>query len=132
MTDVFRLCYIVGDWAYFTTQALTEQWGDDWNDAPYEHNAGRPYEWRDDGEPWEILKVAFEGRFYRPCDGTINSAWAVRDINAGAVPWLEAWGDDGPGSTLMAGATYDEFVEFVERHGGTVYVEWNSVRERGG
>lgn len=38
------LCYVDGPWAYFTTQPLAKQWGDDWNDAPYEHNAGEPYE----------------------------------------------------------------------------------------
>lgn len=25
------LCYVEGCWAYFTTQALKDQWGDDWN-----------------------------------------------------------------------------------------------------
>ncbi len=38
-----RLCYVEGSWAYFTTQELKNQWGDDWNDTPYEHNAGDPY-----------------------------------------------------------------------------------------
>jgi hypothetical protein len=41
------LCYIEGCWAYFTTQPLDKQWGDDWDDAPYEHNAGTPYEWHE-------------------------------------------------------------------------------------
>lgn len=39
------LCYVKGDAAYFTTRRLGEQWGDDWSDAPYEHNSGEPYEW---------------------------------------------------------------------------------------
>ncbi len=38
-----RLCYVTGNCAYFTTQPLEKQWGDDWNDAPYESNAGSPY-----------------------------------------------------------------------------------------
>lgn len=38
------LCYVRSPWAYFTTRPLFEQWGDDWNDAPYEHNAGEPYD----------------------------------------------------------------------------------------
>lgn len=45
-----RLCYVDGLdtlTAFFTTRPLAEQWGDDWNDAPYEHNAGRPYRWRE-------------------------------------------------------------------------------------
>jgi len=28
---------------YYTTNSLDKQWGDDWNDSPYEHNAGTPY-----------------------------------------------------------------------------------------
>lgn len=39
----YVLCYVDGPWAYFTTQPLEDQWGDDWDDAPYEHNAGEPY-----------------------------------------------------------------------------------------
>ena len=27
-----RLCYIEGNAAFFTTQPVHEQWGDDWND----------------------------------------------------------------------------------------------------
>lgn len=51
--DAFRLCYVDKERdgatiAYFTTQPLAEAWGDDWDDAPYEHNAGTPYEWRPD------------------------------------------------------------------------------------
>ena len=37
------LCYVDGAFAYFTTRPLAEQWGDDWDDAPYEHNAETPY-----------------------------------------------------------------------------------------
>lgn len=37
------LCYVDDKFAYFTTQELAKQWGDDWDDAPYEHNAGEPY-----------------------------------------------------------------------------------------
>lgn len=66
----FKLCYIEssgsGGTAYFTTNDLDRQWGDDWNDAPYEHNAGSPYEWLeymgDRGiAKYEIRKVDFSG-----------------------------------------------------------------------
>lgn len=47
------LCYIDGPWAYFTTQNLHKQWGDDWDDRPYECNAGSPYGpcWHNDPGP---------------------------------------------------------------------------------
>jgi hypothetical protein len=50
MSNTPRLCYVDRPWAYFTTQPITKQWGDDWDDAPYEHNAGTPYEpcWHND------------------------------------------------------------------------------------
>ena len=53
------LCYIdqMGR-AYFTTQALSKQWGDDWNDAPYEHNAETPYDDRENPPRWKITVVA--------------------------------------------------------------------------
>ena len=37
------LCYVDKPWAYFTTQKLEDQWGDDWEDIPYQHNAEEPY-----------------------------------------------------------------------------------------
>jgi hypothetical protein len=37
------LCYVKESSAWFTTRPLGEQRGDDWEDAPYEHNASEPY-----------------------------------------------------------------------------------------
>lgn len=30
-TEELRLCYVSRPWAYFTTQSLDKQWGDDWD-----------------------------------------------------------------------------------------------------
>ena len=38
-----KLCYCANNIMYFTSD-MTAQWGDDWDDRPYEHNAGSPYE----------------------------------------------------------------------------------------
>jgi len=111
------LCYVDGSTAYFTTQDLSGQWGDDWNGRPYEHNAERPYgpcwhnepkhvverggklctddccklDWNEDGTPkWKIIKVHWEGPFATPAErNNDNSPFSVEDINAGATPWLE-------------------------------------------
>ena len=40
---MYKLCYVSNGVLYFTNKELSEQWGDDWNDHPYEHNAGEPY-----------------------------------------------------------------------------------------
>ena len=50
------LCYVRGAWAYFTTQPLEDQWGDDWDDAPYEHNAGSPYEFSESDGKWCVCR----------------------------------------------------------------------------
>ena len=136
-----RLCYIDGPWAYFTTQDLESQWGDDWNDAPYEHNAGTPYEWREERydlderrmvpnrEPrWEIVRVAFDAagletpaELYGP-----NSPYSVEQINAQAHAWLT---EPGYGTrprvftpVVWAGCTLTEFIELIESARGSVYL----------
>ena len=88
-------------WAYFTPpEKFDEQWGDDWDDAPYEHNAGGPYDEdfieKEDGTydriPYEIVIVGFAFPEFMwvklPKDyGCGNSPFCVRDINRGAVAW---------------------------------------------
>lgn len=91
--------------AYFTPLALEEQWGDDWDDAPYEHNAGAPYDHvhneKGEWEEYEMLEVLFylpkhswDIKF--PSDyGCGNSPFCVKDINAGAVAWIYYRGKEG-------------------------------------
>lgn len=135
------LCYAEEGWAWFTTKPLMDQWGDDWNDAPYEHNAGRPYapcwhredggecdcdickrDWHADGTPkWRVIRVGWTGDLVLPAHDHMNSPWSVEDINAHAVPWLACppWCDHGV--RIYAGATLEEFVGLVQRASGAVY-----------
>lgn len=124
-----KLCYIRDCWAYFTTQNISQQWGDDWDDAPYEHNAETPYEYTKHDKarglaPWIIIKVAFDGDFDQPCSNRFNSCWCVRDINKGKVPWLTS-----PSyvynkiEDIYAGATLDQFCERIKHGGGEVYMK---------
>ena len=122
------LCYVDAPWAYFTTQKLSEQWGDDWNDAPYEHNAGTPYGYSDHDKkegraPWEIVKVAFDGDFETPREGHYNSPWSVEQINAGAVAWLRTsrWRSGKP-VIIPAGVTLARFCELIRDGGGLVFL----------
>jgi hypothetical protein len=138
------LCYVDGRFAYFTTKPLDEQWGDDWDDAPYEHNAGTPYgpcwhryrekcdcelckrDWNEDGTPkFEITKIAFESDHETPAeraDG--NSTYSVKDINSGAVAWLSRsrWAANPVVPPIPAGVTVPEFIRLIEASGGTVYL----------
>ena len=121
-----RLCYVSGGVAFFTTRALDKQWGDDWDDAPYEHNAGEPYlPHGDTDEAWEIHRLHFDGDFSEPRDRRGvrgNSPWSVQDINAGVTAWL-VWGEyrREPSKPLHAGATVAEFIAYIQENGGTVY-----------
>ena len=122
MIDKAVLCYVENNFAYFTTKELSDQWGDDWNDAPYEHNAGSPYGPHKDDEPWEILKVAFDGDFETPADiAGHNSSYSVEMINKGAISWLtQRWSETKV--SIPAGTTLKQFIELVEKGNGTVYI----------
>ena len=129
----FRLCYVDGAWAYFTTQPLDKQWGDDWNDAPYEYNAGTPYEYgehdRKQGrDPWELCKCAFDGYWDTPETehfnnpySHFNSPYSVEAINGGAIAWLRQT-HRGININIPAGTTLDEFIRLIELGGGRVYL----------
>lgn len=115
------LCYVDLPWVYFTNCPLSEQWGDDWNDVPYEHNAGDPYE----REPYDITKVAIDGwSWQQPCEGHYNSPYSVQDINAGAVAWLRDPYEKPP-VEIPAGTTLKHFMAIMKVHGTSVFTEVN-------
>lgn len=61
-------------------------WGDDWNDAPYEHNAGRVYEEYIQG----YVEFAFPLKYdvCEACDGYFNSPFSKEDmINKNTVSY---------------------------------------------
>ena len=117
------LCFVQEPWAFFTTQQVLDQWGDGWSIDPYECNAGHPYEWcrpPEGVEPWEIVKLAWEGPFTTPDHGWHNSPYSVHAINRGLIPWLVS--DKGnSGSYIKAGATIEEFRIAIESCGGVIY-----------
>lgn len=135
MEDNAVLCYVSGCWAYFTTKPLQDQWGDDWNDAPYQHNAGSPYRWRDGyTEPrYELYEAAWFGPFTTP-EETTEDYLSVEDINAGKFPWLTPAHDllMGIGKTglpINAGVTWTEFQRLMRFAGGVCYVHDPTVIE---
>jgi hypothetical protein len=122
----FRLCYVDENLMYFTDN-FQHQWGDDWNDRPYEHNAEPPYGLEDD-EPLRdgyghIRLIAFESFWYirHPCDGHLNSPYSVDDINKGAIAWLYSEQVGG----LMAGSTMDEAIEWCRKG----KIKWGELTE---
>ena len=118
---VYKLCYIEGNKAYFTNN-WKKQWGDDWDDAPYEHNAGTPYHsYYENGKEIPILlkEIYFEiPKYYKlPDDGYSNSPFSVQDINNHRVPWLTI-----NNQYIFAGTSYTNFVKQIFELGGTIYV----------
>lgn len=123
MKNIYRLCLVLDNIMYFTDD-FSNCWGDDFNDSPYEHNCGTPYEYNNEWTPEEnrryghthIRVFAFESdwRVHRPCDDyAYNSPYSVEDINIGATAWLfcvEAGG-------LMAGATIKETKVWMKKAG---------------
>jgi len=122
MTQViFYLCYIEDNWAYFTTAKADVQWGDDWDDAPYECNAGTPYEWNENDKvrdipKWEIRKIAFDGPLELP-----HKSLSVQQITMGAAPWLSTPEWCNQQVHIPARSTYENFCELVKKAGGNVY-----------
>lgn len=127
----FKLCFVKGDYAWFTTQDLSKQWGDDWDDAPYESNAGEPYNGA--GRGWDTLSVFFTGAFSRPHSRLLNSPWSVKQINNGAVAWLYTDPPRGtPPINIFAGITLPRFIELVRQSGGEVYLtleQWQELEQ---
>lgn len=114
-----RLCFVDGNGlCYFTSLPLTgpeRQWGDDWNDAPYEHNAGPPY------GPGIVTVYVQHYPWDRPGSGRLNSGWSVEAINSGEVAWLIP--QHGAGRPcVMAGTTLEEFVAIMLKGGAKVFL----------
>ena len=117
-------------YAYFTPVPLNKQWGDDWDDVPYEYNAEIPYDdvydENDERTEIEIVRVPF----YIPYDdgwdirfpkdwGGDNSPFCVRDINACAVAWIFCHGGHRKSNTdsvaIHAGCSPSEFLEKINK-----------------
>jgi hypothetical protein len=127
------LCYVRGSCAWFTTAPIKtspgsthRQWGDDWDDAPYEHNAGEPYEYhpvQKAAEPYSLTRVYFEGDFLQPHEYWTNSPYSVISINEGAVAWLRPASTSEGGVYIQAGTPLSEFKRLVRKAGGSIFVE---------
>ena len=76
------------EWTSYRPEASTSYYGDDWDDCPYEHNAGPVYEWFEKGEPL-IIHFPFDYCVFEPCDGEqYNSRWCKNDMIDRKVPCL--------------------------------------------
>lgn len=131
MKKQYKLCYVEGQKAWFTDN-FEKQWGDDWNDKPYECNAGEPYDsWSELIEdnkdvlkrkykhhPIELKTLYFETHDWaeqKPCD---MGRFSVEDINKGTVAWVHT-----DKFNILAGTEMEEFIKIIKENGGKIYME---------
>lgn len=77
-----------------------KQWGDDWDDTPYEHNAGEVYANFVTG--YVDISYPFDCLVLEPCSGAWNSCWSKKDMMERKVPCIivvpkdkiDGWSDD--------------------------------------
>jgi len=122
----YKLCYVkrLDDeritMLWFSKLDVSMVCGDDWNDAPYECNAGEPYE---DGN--DYVRIIVEDLDYLhgrsiivPCDEYLNSPYSVLDINnRKVVPWVIAE-DDEKKVEFYAGASLERVINLLGAYNG--------------
>lgn len=66
--------------------SLENWYGDDWNDYPYECNAGTVYDQFIVG--YKDIAFPFDVNVLEPSDGAYNSGWCKDDMKARTVPCI--------------------------------------------
>lgn len=69
---------------YVGSDNCEDYWGDDWNDTPYEHNAGSVYDRYVMG--YFIKTFDFDDVVMEPCSGVSNSKYSKEDMKNRKVP----------------------------------------------
>ena len=69
---------------YLGKKSLKKYYGDDWNDAPYEHNAGQVYD--DYVLAFYDVFFDFNDVVLEPCDGTQNTWFSKEDFQKRKSP----------------------------------------------
>ena len=121
----YKLCFIKDCWAYFTLKPVSgpeKQWGDDWNDVPYDCNASPPY----GDSPEDIVKLAFESELDTPSDHQYGCPYSAENINNGVVPWLCDYYGENKDTKIMAGCSIEDFITVILAQGGEIYMKVHS------
>ena len=71
---------------YLGADDLKTWWGDDWDDAPYEHNAGRVYEEYIAG--YKDVCLEWDKESFDPSTNYSNSPYTKEDMVARKVPCI--------------------------------------------
>lgn len=120
-----RLCFANNGMLYFTEKKLENQWGDGWDDYPYQLSAGLPYE--DDNNQIQCIYVKPGPRcsiFLYP-SGEKNKMYSVKDVNGGITPWVmfDFYGIPREIIKLYAGTSLDECIDLLLKYECRVFIE---------
>lgn len=92
-----------------------EQWGDDWNDAPYDCNAGQVYD--EFVDHYIDVYAPFDALVLEPCDGYCNCPYTKEDMIQRKVPCIIV-----VPANMADGSWHDDFQYWVSADGvGKVY-----------
>lgn len=112
---MYQLCFARDNVLYFTDN-FEIQWGDDWDDAPADCNAGEPYEYDENDieqvkdMTGHIRRIGFYGNWIYVVS---SDQYSVQEINIRQLPLLRTgWSKDV--KVLNAGATMEEAEKFLQ------------------
>lgn len=110
--DFFRHGNVVR--LYYGEDDCNDYWGDDWDDAPYEHNAGEVYSKYIRG----FVEFAFPLDFaiIEPSDCYFNSPYSKEDMKNRKIPCITI--STEPEIKLYFGDNIDEISKQITEHGG--------------
>lgn len=106
---------------YLGADDCKDYWGDDWNDAPYEHNAGRVYEEYIKG----YVEFAFPLKYNvcEACDGYFNSPFSKQDMINRKIPCLTIFASAEPEIKIYFGDDIDGISKQITDLGGFKFLE---------
>ena len=99
---------------YLGADDCEDYWGDDWDDAPYEHNAGEVYQRYRQG----YVEFTFPLKYSvcEACNGYFNSPFSKEDMKNRKVPCLTI--STEPEIKIYFGDNIDEISKQIEEFGG--------------
>ena len=92
---------------YLGADDCEDYWGDDWDDAPYEHNAGEVY---------QRYRQGYVEFTFPLCNGYFNSPFSKEDMKNRKVPCLTI--STEPEIKIYFGDNIDEISKQIEEFGG--------------
>ena len=110
---------------YLGADDCNDYWGDDWNDAPYEHNAGQVYQRYRQG----YVEFAFPLKYdiCEACYGYFNSPFSKEDMKNRKVPCLTI--STEPEIKIYFGDNIDDISKQITELGGFKILEMRGDKE---